>query len=92
MFKDSFSKSSICMLTGCSDKKFKKKKEQLQKECLTNGIPYIFWDEKKSFDDQSLWNMIPFVYSPNNQYKDLLDAIFKVKPLNLFEEVEAALE
>jgi len=83
MFKDSFSKSSICMLTGCGDKKLKKKKEQLQKECLANGIPYIFWDEKKSFDDQSLWN---------NQYKDLIDAIFKVKPLNLFEEVETALE
>ena len=75
MFKDSFSKSSICMLTGCSDKKFKKKKEQLQKECQTNGIPYIFWDEKKSFDKSSLWY---------NQYADLVDAIFKVQPLNLF--------
>ena len=54
MFGNSFSKSSICILTGCSDKKYKKKADQRIKECHSNGIATYFWDQSNSVE-RSYW-------------------------------------
>ncbi len=81
MFGNSYSLSSICMLTGCTGSNFKKRKDQLIETCLANGIDFVIWDQAdqlKRLDQLT-------------QYRDLLGKIAEVQPLNLLELLEDTL-